>query len=212
MSGESTGPTNNNDLVQMRPDKLEQIWSSYPDKILVIGFYSHNSSEYRTFSNFFQHDPVPYEIPECCGKLELISSGRSSSFTFTCGEKAIMLCKACVMGDFDTYDAILSETIPRKIKAFGRKVKPWDQEKWNRVVCTIAFTIVLAKARTVTVFREVLLSTGSSIIAEATRNDKNWGIGIDMGKEDVQFPKLWKGTNILGWALMEARNQLQAQP
>ena len=36
-----------------------------------------------------------------------------------------------------------------------------------------------------------------------------WGIGIDAGEDDVQTPARWKGTNVLGWALMEARAALR---
>ena len=55
----------------------------------------------------------------------------------------------------------------------------------------------------------LLLSTGDKIIAEATRKDKIWGIGIDVGDPRVQDPKQWKGTNVLGFALMKAREQLR---
>ena len=36
--------------------------------------------------------------------------------------------------------------------------------------------------------RELLLSTCDRIIAEATRNDKIWGIGLDMTERDVGTP------------------------
>merc|ERR1711865_833165 len=57
--------------------------------------------------------------------------------------------------------------------------------------------------------RDVLLGTGNSLIAEATRSDRNWGIGIDVGDPRVQTPTKWQGDNILGWALMEARAALR---
>ena len=57
---------------------------------------------------------------------------------------------------------------------------------------------------------QALLSTGNCIIAEATRNDRHWGIGLDTHEPDVQVPSKWQGTNILGWALMRVRERLQA--
>ena len=57
--------------------------------------------------------------------------------------------------------------------------------------------------------RSLLLSTGDKIIAEATVKDNIWGIGIDVGDPRVQDPKQWKGTNVLGFALMKAREQLR---
>jgi len=55
-----------------------------------------------------------------------------------------------------------------------------------------------------------LLGTGDRIIAEATRRDPIWGIGLDIGERDVGVPANWRGTNVLGWALMQARDRLRA--
>ena len=57
--------------------------------------------------------------------------------------------------------------------------------------------------------RSLLLSTGDKIIAEATTKDTIWGIGIDAGDPRVQDQQQWKGTNVLGFALMKAREQLR---
>merc|ERR1711920_326537 len=57
--------------------------------------------------------------------------------------------------------------------------------------------------------REILLRTGDCLIAEATRNDKNWGIGIDMGDDRVNYPRKWKGANMLGLSLLLARSKLR---
>jgi hypothetical protein len=34
------------------------------------------------------------------------------------------------------------------------------------------------------------------------------GIGLDIGERDVGVPANWRGTNVLGWALMQARDRL----
>ena len=41
-----------------------------------------------------------------------------------------------------------------------------------------------------------------------TRNDTNWGTGLDLNSEEANNPSQWRGTNILGWALTEAREAL----
>ena len=46
-------------------------------------------------------------------------------------------------------------------------------------------------------------------IVEAALNDKIWGVGMDKTNENISIPALWKGTNILGWALMEARDKFK---
>merc|ERR1719213_1461495 len=55
----------------------------------------------------------------------------------------------------------------------------------------------------------MLLKTGNQLIAEMTRNDANWGTGLDVGHADANSPGRWRGTNILGWSLMMARESLR---
>ena len=43
--------------------------------------------------------------------------------------------------------------------------------------------------------------------AEASPDDEIWGTGLMEGL--TQVPRHWKGTNILGWALMEVRNHVR---
>lgn len=54
------------------------------------------------------------------------------------------------------------------------------------------------------------MATGSRILVEASPVDKIWGIGMKDSQPDVQNPALWKGQNLLGFALMEVRDLLQA--
>jgi len=57
--------------------------------------------------------------------------------------------------------------------------------------------------------KEVLLSTGDSIIAEATSEDKIWGTGFEIGHEFEKVPSEWVkmgSFNIMGFALMQARD------
>ena len=50
---------------------------------------------------------------------------------------------------------------------------------------------------------------GEDYIVEAAPSDKIWGVGMDKTNENISIPSLWKGTNILGWALMEARDKFE---
>merc|ERR1711988_579523 len=111
-----------------------------------------------------------------------------------------MLCKAAVMGDFEMYDAILGASSPAAAKKLGRGVYPFDQLRWDRVVCTVAKTVVLAKFASDAELRDVLIATGEQLIAEAARNDCNWGIGLGSEHPDVAVPARWRGANMLGWA------------
>lgn len=57
--------------------------------------------------------------------------------------------------------------------------------------------------------RDFLLSTGDKVLVEASPYDKIWGIGLDANNPDACAPKLWKGENLLGFALMEVRGLLR---
>ena len=75
-------------------------------------------------------------------------------------------------------------------------------------MCGIGRSVVLAKFAHTPGLKQTLLATGNAILAEATRNDRNWGIGLDLSQPEVAVPAHWRGANILGWALMEARARL----
>ena len=54
-----------------------------------------------------------------------------------------------------------------------------------------------------------LKNTGESLLAECAVQDKIWGIGLSMQDGRRLTPSLWRGRNLLGFALMEVREQLK---
>merc|ERR1712032_332890 len=120
-------------------------------------------------------------------------------------EKAIMLCKAAVAADSRSYREIVAADTPVEAKRLGKLVEGFDQKLWDKVVCSVAFEVVLQKFQKSPPLQAVLLGTADSLIAEATRADKVWGIGMDTGDPRICRPTQWKGANVLGWALMEVR-------
>lgn len=57
--------------------------------------------------------------------------------------------------------------------------------------------------------REFLLSTGNKILVEASPLDTIWGVGFDEENLNIYNPTMWRGKNILGFALMEVRDELR---
>lgn len=57
--------------------------------------------------------------------------------------------------------------------------------------------------------KEFLLSTGDDILAEASPYDGVWGIQLSADSPDAQNPCRWQGQNLLGFALMEVRDELR---
>ncbi|MEC4020142.1 NADAR domain-containing protein [Streptomyces sp. H27-D2] len=60
--------------------------------------------------------------------------------------------------------------------------------------------------------RGYLLGTGTRVPAEAHPPDRLWGIGLAADDERAQDPARWLGSNLLGFALTEARQRLVNGP
>ena len=105
-------------------------------------------------SNFAMHEPFDYVAP--FGKF----SGEGP-FPIQFTETAIMLNKASLMGDKDSFLAIAEAKSPLEAKRLGRKVAPWDEDLWKTHVCAIARDVTIAKFSKVDGFRERLLGIGT---------------------------------------------------
>jgi len=92
------------------------------------------------------------------------------------------------------------------VKVFGRAVKNFDAEKWNAEAFQLVVTGNYHKFSQNTELRAFLVNTNDLIIVEASPFDKVWGIGTSKHETN---PANWKGTNLLGFALMEVRDQLK---
>ncbi|MDR1069178.1 MAG: NADAR family protein, partial [Gracilibacteraceae bacterium] len=57
--------------------------------------------------------------------------------------------------------------------------------------------------------REYLLSTGNRVLVEASPMDTIWGIGFGKDNEKAYDPNAWRGKNLLGFALMEVRDEIR---
>ena len=56
--------------------------------------------------------------------------------------------------------------------------------------------------------RAFLVGTGDRVLVEASPRDRIWGIGLGAANPAAQDPATWRGENLLGFALMEARERL----
>ncbi len=135
---------------------------------------------------------------------EFIENG----ITFSSMEKYMMYQKAKIFNDMDTAQKILEEDDVAKIKQYGRQVAHYDDVIWNGVRQIIIYRGLLAKFSQNIDLGEKLKGTGTAILAECAVHDRIWGIGLSMhdpGRFDMQK---WNGQNLLGFALMQVREQL----
>jgi ribA/ribD-fused uncharacterized protein len=196
-----------------------------PMKNMIAFYQDRKGNEYREFSNFYHHKDgfdfyLPQELLQIAGIIDTEQEEKQHYHLFApvvhcqCSETAIMLCKAAVMGDAETYGKVAAATTALEAKQLGRHVTPWDDERWDSVVCGVAVAVLLQKFGTVHRLREILFATGDDqvIICEATANDTQWAIGISIKQPKVyEVPARWKGSNILGWALMQVRSVLREE-
>jgi ribA/ribD-fused uncharacterized protein len=128
---------------------------------------------------------------------------------YNCCEQYMMAEKAAVFGDEDARAQILATRDPRKQKAFGRKVRGFDENVWNSVCRGIVYVGNLARFSQDGTMRKALLATSTKTIVEASPMDRIWGIGIAQDDERALDPAKWQGTNWLGVALMQVRDTLR---
>lgn len=127
---------------------------------------------------------------------------------FTSMEQFMMYEKACCFNDEKIAKQILATNDVAKIKALGRAVKEYNDSYWNGVRQIIVYKGLLAKFSQNAELRENLINTGDVFIAECAVKDKIWGIGLSIKDEKRYDQNMWRGQNLLGYALMMVRKQL----
>lgn len=127
---------------------------------------------------------------------------------YNCTEQYMMAEKARLFGDEETRDLILAEYNQMTIKKLGRKVKGYDDNVWKERRFDVVVRGNLAKFSQNENLKSFLLGTEDKVLVEASPKDDVWGIGLEESFPDAFRPRNWKGTNLLGFALMEVREIL----
>jgi ribA/ribD-fused uncharacterized protein len=132
--------------------------------------------------------------------------------TYPTAEHFMMVWKARTFGDEATAKRVFADPSPETAKFCGRAVQGFNDEKWNQCKFQIVVTGSFAKFSKNPALREFLLSTGDKVLVEGSPHDRIWGIGMrgDLNPDSFD-PRKWRGENLLGFALMEARRMIRAQ-
>lgn len=131
---------------------------------------------------------------------------------YLCAEQWMVAEKARLFGDEEMLAAILRTQSPKQMKAYGRSVRNFRQEVWEARCYGLVLEGNLAKFSQDPELGEYLLSTGKRILVEASPLDRIWGIGMGKNNPDAGDPMKWRGRNLLGFALTEARDRLTLGP
>jgi ribA/ribD-fused uncharacterized protein len=128
--------------------------------------------------------------------------------TYLTAEHWMMAGKARLFGDQAALRAVLDARHPGAAKAAGRTVRDFDEDVWRRHRFELVVDGSIHKFTAHPGLQEFLLATGSRVLVEASPVDPVWGIGLSANDDAATDPAQWKGSNLLGFALMAAREHL----
>ncbi|MBL1108103.1 NADAR family protein [Streptomyces sp. 5-8] len=127
---------------------------------------------------------------------------------YATAEHWMMAGKARLFGDAEAERRVLAAEHPAEAKKAGRLVRDFDQETWERERFRIVVEGSVHKFAAHADLGRFLLNTGDRVLVEASPVDRIWGIGLSADDAAAAEPERWQGLNLLGFALMEARERL----
>lgn len=130
--------------------------------------------------------------------------------TYATAEHWMMWHKATLFGDDQVAERVLDAAHPHRAKALGRQVRGFDEATWAARRHDIVVAGSVAKFGQHEELGRFLLGTGERVLVEASPVDRVWGIGLAADDPRAADPARWRGANLLGFALMEARAALRA--
>lgn len=128
---------------------------------------------------------------------------------YNCNEQYMMAEKARLFKDEEALEAIMKNKNPREQKAWGRKVKGFNQAEWEKIARLVVYRANFAKFTQNEEPFTILIATKDLHIVEASPEDVVWGIGMHETDPDILDESKWKGTNWLGEAIMQVRNDIR---
>jgi hypothetical protein len=165
------------------------------DRVKFLFFWGHQPARDGTVGRncFSQWWPAPFD---------------ADGITYPTAEHWMMAKKARLFGDRETEDKILQANTPAEAKKFGRLVKNFDLDVWDRHKFEIVVQGNFHKFSSHPELKKFLTGTQDRVLAEASPVDIVWGIGLAADHTDIENPLKWRGENLLGYALMQVRDQL----
>ena len=118
-------------------------------------------------------------------------------------EQAFMLEKA-MMFDESKIPLILVAKSPTEVKKLGRTIQNFDSEAWDKNRYKIMVNILKAKFAN-PILKQILIDTEDLELVEGSPYDAIWGVKLDWMSDEILDRNNWRGSNLLGKALMEVR-------
>ncbi|KAI6226639.1 hypothetical protein M3Y95_00641800 [Aphelenchoides besseyi] len=131
-----------------------------------------------------------------------------NGYVFMSTEQYYFWRKAQIFNDKQAEKRLLKEKDPMKAKDIGQKVSGFNKSKWDAVSYQIMKRAIFEKFKQHRTLKQALLATRGTLV-EAAPNDRRWGVGLKENDPRIADPNKWRGTNLLGKALMEVRAGLR---
>ncbi|KAI1377138.1 hypothetical protein F4677DRAFT_417491 [Hypoxylon crocopeplum] len=128
---------------------------------------------------------------------------------FNCAEQFMMYCKAGRFHDSATQKLVLATHNPKEQKRLARLTKGFYPASWDEIKSAVAVAGNLAKFSQNPHLKRLLLDTGDRLLADASSQDRVWGIGYTAKEAMAGRNQQRWGENRLGKALMEVRQRLR---
>jgi len=180
-----------------------------PDEHLAAVLAAEADRQDGDFLFFWGHQPQPDgTIGPSCLSQWWPASFSVDGIAYPTAEHWMMAAKARLFGDDQALTAVLGAASPKDAKAVGRAVRGYREQDWAAARFGLIVAGSLAKFRQNPDLAHFLRGTGRSVLVEASPRDRIWGIGMGTGNPDAGRPSRWRGSNLLGFALMNARDLL----
>ena len=128
--------------------------------------------------------------------------------SYPTAEHWMMAGKARVFGDAEGLATVMAAITPYAAKAAGRAVRGFDEQVWKKARYDLVVEGNRAKFGQHPELAAYLRSTGRRVIVEASPYDAIWGVAMPESDPNVAHPLRWRGLNLLGFALMDVRDEL----
>lgn len=159
---------------------------------------------------FWGHRPRPDgRIGASCLSQWWPSPFTVDGVTYASAEHWMMAGKARLFGDAEAEERAVAAKSPAQAKKVGRLVRDFDDTVWARERYGLVVTGSAHKFGQNPELGAFLLTTGDRVLVEASPMDRIWGIGLAADDPRAGDPATWRGLNLLGFALMEARDGLR---
>lgn len=150
-------------------------------------------------------------ISKSCLSQWYASAFEEGGIKFPTAEHYMMYQKAKLFGDHKACEKVLHASKPMEAKAIGHAVNGFKRELWEDKRFEIVVNGNLAKFSQNRELCKFLIDSGNRVLVEASPHDRIWGIGLAQEDPASADPNTWQGLNLLGFALMEVRDQLASQ-